>query len=1075
MRIRKIELKRTWLIKFNNYIMPAKGKQQEQKVDLGTFKQDAQLSKRVSQLTPIEAKLNKQWVDDKIYEVDAPPAGEEHEKYFATFPFPYMNGRLHLGHMFTFSKSEFAVRYQRMKGKLALHPFGFHCTGMPIKASADKLAYELDTGTKVTSSSTHSKAASKTETGVSQFDILRHMQVPVEEIPEFRDPLKWLQYFPPLGKEDLIAYGSAIDWRRSFITTSVNPYYDHFVRWQFNILKRKGLVIFGKRPTIYSIKDQQPCLDHDRQSGEGVQAQEYTLIKLRLVDPHSIDERFDANASVFLLAATLRPETMIGQTNYWFKPDVKYEVSQASDGTSFYVTGPRALKNLAAQGLAQSAEPLFEIDSNKLNGALVTHTSISNQIRGFPLPDIKMNKGTGIVTCVPTDAPLDYQGIIDLQKNKEFREKWNIDPEWLKIEPILIIHTDKYGDYTAKAVLEELKTSSKPRAEKLEEAKGIAYKEGFYHGVMIAGPFKGEKVTEAKDKARKLLIEEGGAISYYEPDGTVISRSGDECVVMLVDQWYIEYGKEEWKQKVIEHFKAHVDCFHEETREKFLATFEWLGPWACSRQFGLGTKLPFSEDFLIDSLSDSTIYTAYYTIAHLLQGNLNGSQPGLGGLTPDKINDAFFDCVFLNGPVPEGIDPEVCNRFRREFDFWYPVDIRVSGKDLVTNHLTMYIYNHVAIFPEDKWPIGIRANGHLKLNNEKMSKSTGNFLTSIEANELFSVTGVRIGLADAGDAADDANFDGMVVKSALARLASFTDFVTATLNAKDEKQVHDGISGFPDELFSARLSKAIKDADQAYNRMMFKAALKASFFEVQNFWSDYVAMAQEDATGISRSLRQRYIETFLLLMTPIIPHYTDYIWKEVLGKPSTIINEKFPEPLPYNPDIFYMDRLLRKTSDTLKFRVKALRKVKGLNKACIFIRTHFNEIQLHVMALLREQFDVDKNEWKPTLDEAINNDEYLNNIKKESKNAAQKFMPFLKFLRDSVPEFGPFLLKESPEIDQAQLFKNNTSFFLRQLPGVNSLEIYDVDAGKADTPLWDEQIANNAQVYIPTANLCHLD
>ena len=70
MRIRKIELKRTWLIKFNNYIMPAKGKQQEQKVDLGTFKQDAQLSKRVSQLTPIEAKLNKQWVDDKIYEVN---------------------------------------------------------------------------------------------------------------------------------------------------------------------------------------------------------------------------------------------------------------------------------------------------------------------------------------------------------------------------------------------------------------------------------------------------------------------------------------------------------------------------------------------------------------------------------------------------------------------------------------------------------------------------------------------------------------------------------------------------------------------------------------------------------------------------------------------------------------------------------------------------------------------------------------------------------------------------------------------------------------------------------------------
>ena len=34
-----------------------------------------------------------------------------------------------------------------------------------------------------------------------------------------------------------------------------------------------------------------------------------------------------------------------------------------------------------------------------------------------------------------------------------------------------------------------------------------------------------------------------------------------------------------------------------------------------------------------------------------------------------------------------------------------------------------------AIFPEDKWPRGVRANGHLLLNNEKMSKSVGNFRT----------------------------------------------------------------------------------------------------------------------------------------------------------------------------------------------------------------------------------------------------------------------------------------------------------------------------------------------------------
>jgi hypothetical protein len=34
-----------------------------------------------------------------------------------------------------------------------------------------------------------------------------------------------------------------------------------------------------------------------------------------------------------------------------------------------------------------------------------------------------------------------------------------------------------------------------------------------------------------------------------------------------------------------------------------------------------------------------------------------------------------------------------------------------------------------ALFPEEMWPRGVRANGHLLLNNQKMSKSSGNFRT----------------------------------------------------------------------------------------------------------------------------------------------------------------------------------------------------------------------------------------------------------------------------------------------------------------------------------------------------------
>jgi leucyl-tRNA synthetase len=71
-------------------------------------------------------------------------AGQTANKYFGNFPYPYMNGLLHLGHAFSLSKVEFATQYQRQRGKRVLFPFAFHCTGMPIKAAADKIRREIE-------------------------------------------------------------------------------------------------------------------------------------------------------------------------------------------------------------------------------------------------------------------------------------------------------------------------------------------------------------------------------------------------------------------------------------------------------------------------------------------------------------------------------------------------------------------------------------------------------------------------------------------------------------------------------------------------------------------------------------------------------------------------------------------------------------------------------------------------------------------------------------------------------------------------------------------------------------------
>jgi leucyl-tRNA synthetase len=217
-----------------------------------------------------------------------------------------MNGRLHLGHTFCLSKCEFGVGYQTLKGKQCLFPFGLHCTGMPIKACADKLKLEMadygyppqfPTETEEViveelkefkivdkSKSKKSKATAKAGSSKYQWEIMKNLGLSDEEIKEFADPAHWLTYFPRLAIDDLKCMGTKVDWRRSFITTDYNPYYDSFVRWQFNILRAKKKIAFGKRYTIFSAKDNQPCMDHDRSSGEGVGPQEYYLIKLRVVE-----------------------------------------------------------------------------------------------------------------------------------------------------------------------------------------------------------------------------------------------------------------------------------------------------------------------------------------------------------------------------------------------------------------------------------------------------------------------------------------------------------------------------------------------------------------------------------------------------------------------------------------------------------------------------------------------------------------------------------------------------------------------------------------------------------------------
>lgn len=69
-------------------------------------------------------------------------------------------------------------------------------------------------------------------------------------------------------------------------------------------------------------------------------------------------------------------------------------------------------------------------------------------------------------------------------------------------------------------------------------------------------------------------------------------------------------------------------------------------------------------------------------------------------MVPEVWDYIFFkDALFPHTDIPK----TSLDRLTKEFEYWYGVDLRVSGKDLVPNHLTYYMYNHCAIWPNDRY------------------------------------------------------------------------------------------------------------------------------------------------------------------------------------------------------------------------------------------------------------------------------------------------------------------------------------------------------------------------------------
>jgi len=787
----------------------------------------------------IENKWIKRWQEENLFHADP----DDRKKYFVTVAYPYPNSPQHIGHGRTYTLADAHARYMRMKGYNVLFPMGFHYTGTPILGMSRRVAAGdaelLDTFHKI-------------------------YKLSDDVISTFVEPVKIASYFHNEIKMGMKEMGYSIDWRREF--TTVDRMYSRFISWQFRTLRKKGLIVQGSHPVGWCPRDQNPVSQHDTMGDVEPDFNEYTVIKFRSGDS-------------ILPAATLRPETLFGVTNMWVNPAVDYVQVQV-DSEKWIVSKEAARK---LEFLNHKLEILKTIKGKEIIGCDATNPINNSTVPVYPASFVEAESGTGIVMSVPAHAPYDYQALEDLKNDKKTQQEFGIS---VNIDPIIVIESDGYSGLPASYAIKQVGVSGQNDS-KLEKATSDLYSHEFYKGKMMnnTGRFAGMAVAAAKNEVKQYVMKSGAADTMYElVNKPVRCRCGAECVVKLLsDQWFLDYGNKEWKRLAHE-CASKMDIVPQDIRQEFDYVIDWLRERACARKSGLGTKLPWDQEWTIESLSDSVIYMAYYIIAKYVNGKM---------ISDEGITDAFFDHVLLGIDNSSKVANEckipvsTVEQMRKEFSYFYPVDSRHSGRDLVPNHLTFFIFNHVAIFGRENWPQQIVVNGSVLMDGKKMSKSLGNIIPLRAAIKEHGADTIRLAMLVSAEILQDADFSFDTVRGIRSKLLNVFEMAEKCSRPQTVG------SELEDRWLASRLQRAIAETGASMDRLRVREAIHNILYSLEQDLQWYLKRTAAKGRENTAGTLAEFLDVQVRMLAPFAPFTAEEVWERI-GHKYSIMQQSWP-------------------------------------------------------------------------------------------------------------------------------------------------------------------------------------
>ena len=915
-----------------------------------------------------EEKWQKKWENSNLYEVDP----NKDDNFFITVAYPYPSGGMHMGHVGTYTLPDVFARFKRMQGYNVLFPMAWHVTGTPIIGALDRLKEGEEEQWKVV-----------TDT----YNVDRDVAESWEEPMDFANHFIKNSYKPNMKN-----LGFSVDWRREFTTNDKD--YQKFIEWQYRKLKEKGLLEKGRHPTKYDVKSENPVTTHDLLEGEEAERQEYSLVKF-------------SNDNLVFPCATLRPETVYGATQLLIKPQLSY-VKAEVDGET-WVVSEEALEKLDHQDF--DTEEVEKVKGEDFIGEKVKNPVTGEKVPILPADFIDPDSGSGVVMSVPAHAPYDW---ISLEDIRDKLEEYGLED----LKPKTIIDVEGYENIPAKDACEDYGVESQDDEEALEKATEEIYEKEFHTGVLNenCGEFAGMKVSEAKEELKQKFMDEGLFSKMWDFSEEVVSRSGGKVIVSLQDSWFLRYDDEEWRGEA-EKLLERMDIVPEERREEYEDTIDWLEKWPAIRNYGLGTPMPFDKDFIVEPLSDSTVYMAFYTIRHIIEN-----------VDSEKLRPEFFDYVFNEkGSAEEvaestGIDKEVVEEARESFGYWYPMDWRTSAYPLIRNHLTFMIYHHTALFEEKNWPKGIATWGLGTLEGKKMSSSKGHVKLPDNAINEYGADTTRFFIFGSREPWQDFDWNEEDVTKYFNKVQKFYER-TLELDGKGIDRDKNKL----DRYTLSRLQEIIMESTEGLEDFQTRKAGLSAFFELNSLTNKYQNRSDEMNSEVVEAL----ISTQVRLMAPFTPHICEELWSK-LGNEGFVAEAEWPEV-----DEDLIDKEVEHEYQLFENTVEDIREIADMVES-------FDEIKIIVAdKWKRELFK----EITEVIDERPEFGEAMGRLVSGRKKHADQIKSYLQDYMDSPGELPENIYSEEREMEA---LKENSSYIENEFDAEASFKLEeDSDLEKA--------------------------